>query len=123
MEEILFFYKNQRLEIPNRKRMFSKRFVGENGEIQEWEIRAVNQKENEEILQKCHKFGRFGEVLTDMEKYEAMLLAESVVFPDLHQAELQDSYGVAGNHELLVEMLTVGEYEELKRAVEDINMA
>lgn len=123
MEEISFFYKRNRLDIPNRRLKLSKRFLDENGEIQEWEIRAIYQKENEEILQKCNKFGRFGEVLTDMEKYEAMLLAESVVFPDLHHAELQDSYGVAGSHGLLVEMLTVGEYEELKRAIEDINMA
>lgn len=122
MEEILFFYKENGLDIPNRKMKLTKRFVGKDGDTQEWEIRGLWQKENEEILQKCRKAGKFGELFIDMEKYEAMVLAECVVFPDLHNAELQDSYGVAGSHALLIEMLTAGEYEVLKRAVEDINM-
>ena len=49
------------------------------------------------------------------------MLAESVVFPDLKEAALQNSYGVVGAEGLLARLLLAGEYDRLRRAVEEIN--
>lgn len=52
--------------------------------------------------------------------YEVMVLAESVVFPDLNSIKLQNNYHVAGKEALLLEMLTPGEYQKLKTLIEQL---
>ncbi len=114
------FYKENRIEIQNKKVVISKRFLDEEGNEIAWEIRPLSQKENEEILKKCRTMTRTAK---HTEKYyETMVLAESVVFPDLNNVQLQNSYHVAGKEALLLEMVTAGEYEALKEAVEEINL-
>ncbi len=49
------------------------------------------------------------------------MLAESVCFPDLKDAGLQNSYGAAGADRLLTRLLLPGEYDLLLHAVEEIN--
>ena len=58
---------------------------------------------------------------TDEGRYQEMILAESVVFPDLKDAALQNSYGVIGAERLLARLLLAGEYDCLRREVERIN--
>ena len=53
--------------------------------------------------------------------YGAKLAAATVVFPDLNDARLQDSYGVMGSDRLLREMLRAGEYQRLLKIVKEIN--
>ena len=77
-----------------------------------WRIRPMTQRENEEIWKRC------GE---DEGRYQEMILAESVVFPDLKDAALQNSYGVIGAERLLARLLLAGEYDCLRREVERIN--
>ena len=70
----------------------------------------MTQRENEEIWKRC------GE---DEGRYQEMILAESVVFPDLKDAALKkladDGFPVG-----LADLL-VGEYDCLRREVERIN--
>lgn len=77
-----------------------------------WRIRPMTQRENEEIWKRC------GE---DEKRYQETVLAESVVFPDLKDANLQNSYGVIGAERLLARLLLAGEYDCLRREVERIN--
>ena len=82
-----------------------------------WERNAVEdsryfEAENAEIWKKS------GE---NPKRYESMVLAASVVFPDLKGADLQDSYGVMGAENLLEKMLTAGEFSALQEAVEAVN--
>ena len=44
-----------------------------------------------------------------------------MVFPDLKDAALQNSYGVVGAERLLAKLLLAGEYDRLRMAVEEIN--
>ena len=44
-----------------------------------------------------------------------------VVYPDLTDAELQNSYGVMGDDNLLKKMLKSGEYAALLNKVQEIN--
>lgn len=82
----------------------------ENGEPLKWEIKALTTKESERIREKCTKDipvpGKPGmyrpKVTAD---YIPSLLCAAVVFPNLNDAELQDSYGVTTPEALIVEMI------------------
>lgn len=58
---------------------------------------------------------------TDSEKFVKMLTAKTVVFPDLNNAQLQDSWGVMGAENLLNKMLIPGEYDDLVMKVQEVN--
>ena len=73
-----------------------------------------------EIKELPNKKGQFAPQL-NTEKYMAMLLASCVVYPDLADAELQDSYGVKNKSGLLTAMLLPGEYQELAINVQELN--
>ena len=53
----------------------------------------------------------------DNVKYSAMLLAASVVYPDLNDAELQDSYGVKTPEALINKMLYMREATVLAQEI------
>lgn len=82
----------------------------ENGKPLEWEIRALTTKESEKIREQCTvdipisgKPGMYRQKITD--KYIPSLICAAVVYPDLHNAELQDSYSVKSPQELILEMV------------------
>ena len=105
------FYRENRKDRGEREVLLTERLTADGGQML-FRIRPMSQRENEEIWKKS------GE---DEKRYESMVLAESVVFPDLKDALLQDSYGVAGAERLLGKLLLAGEYDRLRRAVEEIN--
>ena len=101
------FYKENRRNREMRGLRLGGRFGAE-----EWRLRPMSQRENEEIWLRCGG---------DEGRYEAAMLAESVCFPDLKDAGLQNSYGAAGADRLLTRLLLPGEYDLLLQAVEEIN--
>ena len=105
------FYRENRKDRQETAVLLTER-LGENGAESLWHIRPMSQRENEEIWRRC------GE---DVKRYEGMVLAESVCFPDLKDAALQNSYGVVGAERLLARLLLPGEYDRLRMAVEEIN--
>lgn len=108
------FYKQNRKEIKNNRVVISERLKDKEGKVILWEIRPLMQKENENILKKCRAMQR------EQDFYEIMVLVESVVYPDLNDIKLQNQYHVVGKEALLLELLTAGEYEKLKRVVEEM---
>ena len=86
--------------------------IQQNGTEVYWRIHAMSQLEQKEIWQRSQE---------QPKRYETMVLAASVCFPDLKQADLQDHYGAIGAEQLLEKMLTAGEFAALREAVEDIN--
>ena len=109
-------------KIENQKLVVSNRFK-ENGKPVEWEIRALTSEENDEIQRQAMvnvpvpgQRGTFTREL-DQIKYTGLLLAASVVFPDLNNAELQDSYGVKTPVALLKKMLYANEEGLLAKKV------
>ncbi len=115
-KKVQSYYKQNRKEIENKKIVISERLTDEQGNAVVWEIRALSQKENENILKKCRVMKEEGK----QNLYEVMVLAESVVFPDLNSVKLQNKYCVVGKETLLLELLTAGEYEKLKKVVEEV---
>ncbi|MBP1737538.1 MAG: Phage XkdN-like protein [Oscillospiraceae bacterium] len=109
--------------VENRKVVISDRFR-EGGMAVLWEIRAISEAENETLRRGCTRQVKTkrGEMeKTDNNLYIGKLAVESVVYPDLKDAELQNSYGVMGADSLLKAMLTAGEYAALLNQVQEIN--
>ena len=105
------FYRENRKDRGEREVLLTERLAQDGGQML-WRIRPMSQRENEDIWRRC------GE---DEKRYEGAVLAESVVFPDLRDAKLQNSYGMAGAERLLGRLLLAGEYDRLWMAVEEIN--
>ncbi len=104
----------------------SKRFLDDDKKPIDWEIRVISSDEDEVIKNSCKKKEfipgtRETSVTLDQTKYATALVCECVVFPNLNDASLQDSYGVVGAEALVKKMLTPGEYTDLYMAVTQAN--
>lgn len=118
-----FFAQNVKSDIVEEF-VVSERFKDENGKPIPWKIRALTEAENVEIRKSATKHVKVrGQYIPqlDPEEYISKLIAASVVFPNLKDAELQKSYGVIGAEELLRKMLLSGEYGKLAQKVQEIN--
>lgn len=87
----------------------------ENGKPVEWEARALTTEEDEALRKKftlhvpvTGKPGQFRDEF-DANGYLAAMAAACTVYPDLNDAELQDSYHALGAEQLLKKMLLSGE--------------
>lgn len=126
MSNLSVFLSQNAIKEENIKYVASKRFV-ENNKPVEWEIQTITSNEDENIRKSCTKKvqipGRRGQYTsdTDFEKYLGLLAVRCVVFPNLNDKELQDSYSVMGADNLLKVMLKPGEYQELLKKVQAIN--
>lgn len=115
-------------QIENKNIIASKRFTDENGEPMKWEITCITAGENQQLRKSCTKNipvpgGKRGQFTQsfDTAAYQAKLAAKCTVFPDLNDAELQESYGVMGAEQLVAAMLNSGEYDEYISAILDHN--
>lgn len=108
------------------KYVASKRFV-KNKKPVEWELKPVSSSLDESIRKECTKkvpiAGKRGQYTQDVDtdKYIGKLCVACTVYPNLNDAELQDSYGVKSGDELLKKMLLPGEYTEYKTKVMEVN--
>lgn len=123
----LFLKKNKKV----RKNTFyaaTKSLCDDKGNPLEWEIKALTTKESEDIRMECTidvpvtgKPGMYRPKV-DSKAYVAKLIAACVVFPDLYNKELQDSYGVTTPDDLLKEMIDdPSEYNDFAEFVQNYN--
>lgn len=120
------FFAENALKIENIKYVASKRFLDEKKKPLEWEIRSITSKEDEELRKECTKrvsTGKRGQFTldTDINLYLGKLACKCTVYPNLNDAELQNSYGVMGADVLLKTMLSAGEYSEYITKIQEIN--
>lgn len=94
-----FMKKNKKIRA-NVKYAATRSLCDESGDPLEWEIKPLTSADNEEIRRRCSENGKF-----DYYKYRASVLCACVVFPDLSDAALQDSYGAVNEQELLTSMV------------------
>lgn len=125
MSDLKAFLCSDNIKLENEKFILSTRFRDEKGKAIEWEIRAITAKEDEEIRSMCTKMVNTQKGIPlpelDTNKYMGKLAARCTVYPNLLNAELQDSYNVKGEDELLKAMLTPGEYMAYLTSIQDIN--
>ncbi len=105
------------VKVENEKYVASERFLGEDGQPMEWELRTLTKMEEEEIMRSCYKaIEKNGKVLNSFDDilFTGKVVASSVVYPELNNRELQDSYRTMSNDQLLKAMLTANEYLRLQ---------
>lgn len=90
----------------------SEDFVDENGKVIDWEIKPLKTKDADKIRKACSTQNKKGLLIVDNEKFNRMVAATCTVYPNLNDAELQDSYGVMGEEDLIEQLLDKdGEYQ------------
>ena len=126
MSNFAVFMAGNANKVENVKYVASKRFV-DKGKPIEWEIKAIDSDLDEALRKECTKRvpipGKRGQYNqeTDTDKYIGKMCAACTVYPNLNDAELQDSYGVKSADALLKTMLLPGEYTEYKAKVMEVN--
>lgn len=125
MSDFSVFMAGNAVESETVKYVASKRFVVK-GQPVEWEIQPINSDLDEAIRKECTKrvpTGKRGQFTqeTDTDKYIGKMCVACTVYPNLNDAELQDSYGVKDGLTLLKKMLLPGEYTEYKSKVMEVN--
>ena len=127
MSSLSAFLRPNAIQDENIKYPASKRFLGEDKEPMKWEICCITSEEDEAIRKACTrkvqipgKRNQFTQE-TDYNKYLGKLSARCTVFPNLDNAELQDSYGVNGSDALLKTMLKPGEYADYLAKIQEVN--
>ena len=127
MSNLSMFLKKNKKQRENIFYAASADFTDENGKPIEWELRAVTTAENDRIRDDCtkeikDKKGGIVRQKVDQNLYLARLACASIVFPNLNDAALQDSYGVKTPEALLKEMIdNAGEYSALVAKVSELS--
>lgn len=128
MSNFKLFMKGNKKKKENKKYAPTVSLVDENGKPLEWEFKHITSKQNEEIRDECTtevqitgKFGMYRNKV-DSALYVKKLITASVVYPELDNKELQESYGVMGAEDLLMEMVDdPGEYADLAEFVQKMH--
>lgn len=118
-----FFMQNAE-QIPNKKVVISRRFKDEDGQPIEWEIKALDAGTQQDIRTKAMEMKATGGKNANVKmNYNTALsniltAVNAVVFPDLWDIELQNSYGVKTPEALIGKMLLPDEFDKL---IDEIN--
>lgn len=128
MSNLTAFLSQNALKQENEQVVVSKRFVDpETKEPVKWEVAAITSDEDDQLRKENTKRmpvpGKKGMMVpeTNYTAYLAALAVKCTVFPNLHDADLQNSYGVMSAPELLKKMLLPGEYDEYLATIQKIN--
>lgn len=125
MQDLRAFMKGNAKKKESIKIAVSDRYKDEKGEDILWELRAITADEDKEIRRSCTKrlTGTKSGAIEEMDTYLYMLkvACKTIVFPNLESQELQDSYGVYSEVDLLKKLLYAGELNSLLELVEEVN--
>lgn len=120
-QNLTAFLKNN-VEIVNQVEYVASNRIKAGDEPVAWKINVLQNKVIDKLRNRYTKMIKDGKTGVTREKFDSQgfndaMLLESIVFPNLDDMELQDSWGVNDPLELVKEMLTPGEYADLLNAV------
>ena len=103
----------------------SKRFKDKEGNAEKWRLKTITADENDAIRKQCYKQIQVGKRMKqefDTVRYLELLADKCVVYPDLHNVELQNHYGEMDSIKLLKKhLLNPGEYDDLMAEIQELN--
>lgn len=122
-----FLKKNKKLK-ENVQYAVTKSLTDEKGQPLLWKIRPLTSKETNRLTDECTfqeqvpgKPNVFRNKINSTKLLQKMMVA-SVVFPNLNDKDLQDSYGVMTPEELITEMVDdPGEYNNFGKYLNELN--
>lgn len=119
MSKFSQFMKGNKVKKRNEKYAPTNTMIDAGGNPLQWELKHITSKENEVLREACtvdvQVTGKpnLYRPKMDTSKYMIKMIVASTVFPDLYDAELQDSYGVKTPEDLVYAMIDdAGEYQE-----------
>jgi len=119
------FMRQNKIERKNEYLAVTKSLLDDDGTPLLWELKPVTAKEESEIRDRCTDYVQKGKKQMprfNSGKYLTAITAAAVVVPDLHFAELQDSYGVKSAEDLLEAIVDhPGELNDLVLFVQKMN--
>ena len=125
MKDLKFFLKQNTIPVENQEVEVSKRFKDDAGNTVKFEIKSISNEMDDALRkQNTRQVKKAKGVIVpelDQQKYFVDLVLKSLVYPDLDDKELQDSWGVMDSRELINAMLLAGEYTALLQEVQKIN--
>ena len=128
MQDLSLFLAGNALPEENIFYAATKRFRDPDGNPVLWELRPISTEEDEAIRKQYTKRvpvpGRKGQYTkdVDIEAYLCAVAAQCTVFPNLKDAELQNSYHVMGEEALLRALLNKpGEYQDFLNKINEVN--
>ncbi len=110
------FFADKATSVQEVEYIASERFKDAEGNPIPWKLKALDCQREKTLKEQCFDKGKFNTL-----KYQTLFTAECVVFPDLGNAALQDSYHVMGKVPLLESMLLAGELNLLNLRVQQLN--
>lgn len=115
------FLKGNAKPIENIEMIVSKRFTDDKGNPVPWILKQLTAQENNNLRKKNTKkiksrLGRIEEQFNS-EKYQQEYIVNSIIFPDLTNTKLQESYKALGEYDLLEKMLSAEELANLQLKV------
>lgn len=118
------FFRENAIKTEEVKYVVSTRFVDKNKKPVEWILKPVSSQIDEDLrrqstITKKNISGQ-SQVELDVNKYIGLLAVACTVYPNLNDAELQNSYSVMGADSLLKKMLLPGEYANYLLKVQEI---
>lgn len=124
VETLKGFFKQNAKIVTEVEYVASKRFTDDEGKPIVWRIRVLTNKELDKLrarfTKKVYEPGtRTAEKRMDLTAFTDELLVRTIVFPTLDDMELQNSWGVSNELDLVKAMLNGGELTDLTRAIQE----
>ncbi|MDK9580845.1 hypothetical protein QQA45_04860 [Sneathia sanguinegens] len=123
-ENLNVFFKENNTKIENVEYIVSNRFKDNKGNPIKWKIKILSTGEMNNLREHytTQKLTKGILVPTiDNNNYMKAFITKCIVYPNLNDKALQDSYNVYEPYELLEEMLTVGEFNNLVGYITDLH--
>lgn len=121
MSDLSIFLKENREKRNNEFFCPSEDFKDVDGNGVKWEIKPVSTREEEIIREESMELVE-GRYRLNVSKYVEKMVVEAIVFPNLFDVSLQDSYGVRTPADLVKEILNKpGDYSRLAAFVQSMN--
>jgi len=111
MSDLSLFLKENKKKKENGFFAATKSLCDADGKPLMWEIKPLSTRDDQELRDECmvQKLipGKNGEqqLRFDSQKYLVRMMTACIIFPDLDDKKLQDSYGVKSAEDLIVEMI------------------
>lgn len=109
----VFFRENVEAKRTEIKIQASDRFKDKEGNVIPFVFRLLEAKEISELKEKGYETGKDGNIKVTTSKMARETILRSIIYPNLNDKGLQDSYKVSSAGQLLNAMLEGREYEKL----------
>lgn len=126
MDTLSAFLKENKIKRELSEYVASRDFVDAQGNPIAWKLRPLSNEELDKLRDRFttrskNKMTGQTDERFDREGFTVEMALTSIVFPELKDERLQDSYGVADAEDLLKAMLSPGELQDLFLAVNEVS--